>query len=67
MSEGAAASCPHCGLPLRERQRWCLACGAAAMTAVATTHHWRSVALATAIAAAALLAAIGYAAAALTS
>lgn len=39
MSDGAP-SCPGCGAPLAERQRWCLACGAAAGVRIAPTPRW---------------------------
>jgi hypothetical protein len=46
-SSGATApvrvddSCPLCGAPLHPDQDWCLRCGAAARTRLATTPKWR--------------------------
>jgi hypothetical protein len=37
-----AAACPRCGTPLRPGQDWCLNCGAAATTRVASPSGWRT-------------------------
>ena len=34
--------CPLCGSPLGTTQEWCLSCGAAARTRLATTPAWRA-------------------------
>jgi hypothetical protein len=34
--------CPLCGTPLRPEQEWCLRCGAAARTRLASTPNWRT-------------------------
>src|SRR5438128_7516419 len=34
-------SCPLCGAPLHPDQEWCLRCGAAARTRLATPSNWR--------------------------
>jgi len=36
-----AESCPLCGAPLDPEQEWCLHCGAAARTRLASTPKWR--------------------------
>ena len=35
-------ACPLCGTPLRPEQEWCLHCGAAARTRLATSSNWRA-------------------------
>jgi hypothetical protein len=62
----AQRGCPSCGAALGERQRWCLACGAAA-SLTAPTPRWAALGLAAAVLALLALAAIGYALAALVS
>jgi hypothetical protein len=52
---------------LSERQRWCLACGAATLTALATARRWLATATAAALIAVLALVGIGYAAATLVS
>lgn len=66
MSE-AEPRCASCGANLHERQRWCLACGAAARAQVATTPPWMIRGLAAAVVALLALAGLGYAMAALAS
>lgn len=34
--------CPRCGAPLADDQEWCLACGTAVTTSVASTPRWRA-------------------------
>jgi hypothetical protein len=36
------ARCPRCQTPLRADQDWCLECGAAARTRIASTPNWRA-------------------------
>ncbi|HEY7960616.1 MAG TPA: hypothetical protein VID29_01730 [Solirubrobacteraceae bacterium] len=38
----AGEGCPLCGTPLRPEQEWCLRCGAAARTRLASTPNWRT-------------------------
>jgi peptidylprolyl isomerase len=38
----APEACPLCGTPLRPEQEWCLHCGAAARTRLATSSNWRA-------------------------
>lgn len=38
----AVEGCPLCGTPLRGEQEWCLRCGAAARTRLASTPNWRT-------------------------
>jgi hypothetical protein len=52
---------------LSERQRWCLACGAATLTALATARRWLATATAAALIAVLALVGIGYAAATIVS
>ncbi len=67
MSAEASSRCRSCGAGLGERQRWCLICGAAALTLVATPRRW-ALAGAAALAIALLaLVGIGYAIAAVVS
>jgi hypothetical protein len=42
VGEPAAESCPLCGAPLDPDQDWCLRCGAAARTRLATSPVWRA-------------------------
>ena len=42
-------SCPLCGAPLRPEQEWCLRCGAAARTRLATSPNWRAPIIAIAV------------------
>jgi transposase len=65
VTAAAEQRCPCCGAALRERQRWCLACGAAALTAIATPRRWASTGVAALLLGALALAGIGYALAAL--
>jgi hypothetical protein len=37
-----AEGCPLCGSPLQGEQEWCLRCGAAARTRLASTPNWRA-------------------------
>lgn len=37
-----AEACPLCGSPLASEQEWCLRCGAAARTRLASTPKWRT-------------------------
>ena len=67
MSEAAGTRCGACGASLAERQRWCLACGAGTLTALATTRHWLATAAAAALIAALALVGIGYAVATVLS
>jgi hypothetical protein len=49
---GASAqvdSCPLCGAPLRTDQDWCLRCGAAARTRLATSPNWKAPIIAVAV------------------
>ena len=38
----ASETCPLCGAPLAGEQEWCLTCGAAARTRVASAGAWRA-------------------------
>jgi hypothetical protein len=38
----ASEPCPLCGAPLRSDQEWCLKCGAAARTRLATSPNWKA-------------------------
>jgi hypothetical protein len=38
----ATEGCPLCGTPLQAEQEWCLRCGAAARTRLASTPNWRA-------------------------
>jgi hypothetical protein len=38
----ASETCPLCGSPLGTEQEWCLRCGAAARTRLASTPNWRT-------------------------
>ena len=67
MSVAEAQRCEHCGAELSERQRWCLACGVAALARVATTRRWAPAGAAAALITALALAGIGYAIATLAS
>ena len=54
--------CASCDARLAERQRWCLACGAAAGTTIAATpERWTWWAAATALVGVLALAGVGYA------
>jgi hypothetical protein len=35
-------TCPLCGAPLHPEQEWCLSCGAAARTRLATSPNWKT-------------------------
>jgi hypothetical protein len=59
--------CAACGKPLADRQRWCLACGAAAGSVVAPTPRWALPMALAALAVLLALAGIGYALATLLS
>lgn len=63
----APARCEVCGAELAERQRWCLACGSARLTRIATAPHWAATAAAALVIAALALAGVGYALATLLS
>ncbi len=41
-SAGATEACPLCGAPLAPEQEWCLRCGAAARTRLATSSNWKA-------------------------
>lgn len=45
----APESCPLCGAPLLAEQEWCLRCGAAARTRLATTSNWKAPIIAVAV------------------
>jgi peptidylprolyl isomerase len=45
----APEACPLCGAPLRPEQEWCLQCGAAARTRLATSSNWRAPIIAVAV------------------
>jgi peptidylprolyl isomerase len=45
----APDACPLCGAPLRPEQEWCLQCGAAARTRLATSSNWRAPIIAVAV------------------
>jgi len=62
-----ARRCERCGAALSERQRWCLACGAAALSRVATPRRWAPAGAAAALITALALAGVGYAIATLAS
>ncbi len=38
----AGETCPLCGAPLHPEQEWCLSCGAAARTRLATSPNWKA-------------------------
>jgi len=59
--------CRSCGAELRERQRWCLQCGAATLTRVATPRRWGSAGAAATLIALLALVGIGYAIATVVS
>ncbi|HEY5389360.1 MAG TPA: hypothetical protein VIJ83_02300 [Solirubrobacteraceae bacterium] len=61
------SACPACGAAIGARQRWCLACGSAALRRIATARRWGSAALLAGVIAALALAGIGYAVATLAS
>jgi len=61
------AACGHCGGRLAERQRWCLACGSAALTRIGSARRWAGAGAAAAIVAVLALVGIGFAVAALVS
>jgi uncharacterized OB-fold protein len=65
VSEAPARRCEACGAELAERQRWCLVCGSAALTAVAATPRWRLSAAVAALLALLALVGVGYAVATL--
>jgi hypothetical protein len=60
-----SGDCPRCGAVLRERQRWCLECGASAGTAVAPASRWLAPTLVASLVTALALAGLGYAVATL--
>jgi hypothetical protein len=45
----ALEACPLCGAPLRPDQEWCLHCGAAARTRLATSSNWKAPIIAVAV------------------
>jgi hypothetical protein len=45
----ALEACPLCGAPLRSDQEWCLHCGAAARTRLATSSNWKAPLIAIAV------------------
>jgi len=45
----APEACPLCGAPLAADQEWCLHCGAAARTRLATSSNWRAPIIAVAV------------------
>jgi len=59
--------CGNCGSALVERQRWCLVCGAAMLTAVGSPRRWASAGVAATLVALLALVGIGYAIATLVS
>lgn len=65
--ENDTTPCPRCGSPLEAEQDWCLSCGSAARTRIATTPAWRRPLVAAAAVAALALAALGFAFADLTA
>ena len=67
MSAPAAACCSACAAELGERQRWCLECGSAALTLVATPRRWARAGAAATLVALLALVGIGYAIAAVVS
>jgi hypothetical protein len=62
-----AAVCRACAAELGDRQRWCLSCGTAALTLVATPRRWARAGAAAALVALLALVGIGYAIAAVAS
>jgi hypothetical protein len=42
VSAPGAETCPLCGAPLHREQEWCLRCGAAARTRLATSPTWKA-------------------------
>ena len=67
MSAPAGTRCRACGAELSERQRWCLTCGTAALTLVATPRRWARAGAAATLVALLALVGIGYAIAAVVS
>jgi hypothetical protein len=67
VSAPANPRCALCDGELRERQRWCLRCGSAALTRVAPAGRWASVGVGATLVAMLALAGIGYALATLLS
>jgi len=67
VSAPASTRCGACGAQLGERQRWCLACGTAALTLVATPRRWARAGAAATLLALLALVGIGYAIAAVVS
>jgi hypothetical protein len=67
MSTPASLRCGACAGELGERQRWCLNCGTAALTIVATPRRWARAGAAATLLALLALVGIGYAIAAVVS
>ncbi len=59
-----AEACPLCGAPLAPEQEWCLHCGAAARTRLATSSNWKGPVIAIAVV---VVASLGVLAASLVS
>ena len=62
--EAPAEACPLCGAPLAPEQEWCLHCGAAARTRLATSSNWKGPVIAVAVV---VVASLGVLAASLVS
>jgi hypothetical protein len=60
-------ACPRCGAAIGPDQDWCLTCGAAARTRIATTPRWQTPVIALFCVLAIALAGLGYAFADLTA
>ena len=67
MSAAQSSRCPFCEASLAERQRWCLQCGGAALTAIASPRRWAATGAAATVVALLALAGIGYAIATVVS
>jgi len=63
----ASTRCRACAAELGERQRWCLACGTAALTLVATPRLWAPAGAGATLVALLALVGIAYAVAAVVS
>lgn len=67
MSAAQPSRCRFCEAPLAERQRWCLSCGGAALTVIASPRRWAGAGAAAAVVALLALVGIGYAIATVVS